>query len=129
MIILLSILTNVFFGAYYGATVAVAIVILRYARHTRHEGQVRTGEDQYPTIRAWCIALLVIITVVMWIWPFQYFTYLWNVFRTGNAEFILLSYLLALVKPLAAFLTAYGGVRLYERSRPVLFPERGGVTA
>ncbi|HUI97370.1 MAG TPA: hypothetical protein VLX44_16560 [Xanthobacteraceae bacterium] len=116
--ILLGILTNIGFGAYYGAMVAIAIVVSRYARHTRHEGQVRTGEDQYPLIRAWSVALLVILTVLMWIWPFQYFAFLWYVIRTGNMEFILINCAIALIKPLAAFSVGLGSVRLYEQSRP-----------
>jgi hypothetical protein len=124
--IFVGILTNIFFGVYYGAMVAVATVVLRYARRTRHEGLVRTSRDQYPAIRAWCITLLVVITVVMWIWPFQYFTYLWYIVRTNNLEFTISSLLLALVKPLAALLTAVAGVRLYERSRAIRAPEEAG---
>jgi hypothetical protein len=129
MIVILGILANIAFGAYYGAMIAVSIAVLRYARHTRHEGMVRTSEDQYPIIRAWCLCLMVLLTIVMWMWPFQYFTFIWRILQLGNMEYVLASLLIALVKPLAALVTAFIGVRLYERSRSAYNPEREGFRA
>jgi len=120
---LLGLLTSVLLGMYYGAVVAMSVAVLRYARHTRHEGTVRTSEDQYPSIRAWCISLVVITTVVMWIWPFEYFTYIWHVLHIKNSDVLLINLVLALVRPAVSLITAVAGVRLYERSRPIRSPE------
>lgn len=115
--VLLALLTNVLFGIYYGAMIAVSVAVLRFARQTRQEGAVRTSGDQYPSIRAWCILLVVITTVVMWIWPFRYFSSIWYILHLNNSEFLLISLMVALVKPVASLITAVAGVRLYERSR------------
>ena len=119
---LLGLLTSVLLGMYYGAVVAMSVAVLRYARHTRHEGTVRTSEDQYPSIRAWCISLVVITTVVMWIWPFEYFTYIWHVLHIKNSDVLLINLVLALVRPAVSLITAVAGVRLYENSRPIRSP-------
>jgi hypothetical protein len=120
---LLGLLTSVLFGVYYGAVVAMSVAVLRYARYTRHERTVRTSEDGYPSIRAWCITLVVITTVVMWIWPFQYFASIWYILHLQNPELVLTNLMFALVKPIVSLITAFAGVRLFERSRPVRFPE------
>ena len=120
---LIGLLASVLFGMYYGAVVAMSVAVLRYARYARHERTVRTSEDQYPSIRAWCISLIVITTIVMWIWPFQYFTYIWYVLHFENSEVLLISLMLALVKPVVSLITAFAGIRLYERSRPIRSPE------
>jgi hypothetical protein len=122
---LLGLLTSVLFGMYYGAVVAMSVAVLRYARYTRHERTVRTSKDQYPSIRAWCISLVVITTVVMWIWPFEYFTYIWNVLHIKNSDVLLINLVLALVRPAVSLITAFAGVRLYESSRPIRSPEYG----
>jgi hypothetical protein len=108
---------------YYGAVVAISVVVLRYARHTRREGTVRTSEDHYPSIRAWCVSLVVITTVVMWIWPFEYFTYIWYVLHIRNSDALVINLVLALVRPAVSLITAFAGVRLYESSRPIRSPE------
>ena len=81
-----------------------------------------TSEDQYPSIRAWCISLVVITTVVMWIWPFEYFMYVWHVLHIKNSEVLLINLVLALVRPAVSLVTAVAGVRLYESSRPIRSP-------
>ena len=119
---LLGLLTSVLFGMYYGAVVAMSVAVLRHARHTRHERTVRTSEDQYPSIRVWCILLVVITTVVMWIWPFEYFTYVWHILHIKNSDVLLINLVLALVRPAVSLITAFAGVRLYESSRPIRSP-------
>jgi hypothetical protein len=84
----------------------MSVAVLRHARYTRHERTVRTSEDQYPSIRAWCISLVVITTVVMWIWPFEYFTYVWHVLHIKNSDVLLINLVLALVRPAVSLITA-----------------------
>jgi hypothetical protein len=121
---LLGLFTSVLYGIYYGAVVATGIVVLRYARHTRREMEVRTSADQYPSIRAWCISLIIVTTFVMWVWPFQYLSYLWYLLHLTNLELALSTLILALFKPAVALVTVLAGVRLYERSRPIITTAR-----
>jgi hypothetical protein len=103
-------------GVFYGGVVALGIAVWRYARYTRNEGILHTGDDQSHMLRVWCILLIVITTVVMWVWPFQYVSYLW--FLINHSLLWTPIFLIgAILKPLAALVTAVLGVRLYEGER------------
>lgn len=99
-------------GAFYGSVIAAGMAVFRFSKYAR---------EQYPELRIWSILLILLTTIIMWIWPFSYILVLWYLFRWVFTQGNLLSFAIllisVLVKPMVALLTAIFGVRLYERSR------------
>jgi hypothetical protein len=110
----MAFITSILSGMLYGGVVAAGLAVLKHARHTKSEN--------YSGLIAWSLVFLSIITILMWIWPFSYFTFLWVIFK-NLALFptvtIIVSFAFALIKPITAIIIIYLGHRLYRRSQEV----------
>jgi hypothetical protein len=115
---LLNFTATMMVGTFYGALIAVAVAVLRFARHASDRGEPPVLARRYPQVRNWCRGLTAAMTVVLWGWPYSYIArdFLRLVY---HREFIAAAaHLPALgARPAAALATAAVGIWIYERTR------------
>ena len=115
---LLDFATTMMVGTFFGALIAVAVAVLRFARHASDQGEPPVLARRYPRVRNWAYGLTAAMTVILWGWPYSYIT--WNLLRlVYHREFLEASlHLPALgARPAAALVTAGVGIWIYERTR------------